>query len=127
MKKLCSYISKYMAVLVLAGALLALIFPGVLQPIPMSTINYLLGVIMFGMGLTLNLNDFKIVFSRPKDILIGCLAQFTVMPLLAWGLAKAFQLDEALALGVVLVGWLYTRKDTHPATLVSTQKENIKS
>jgi BASS family bile acid:Na+ symporter len=70
----------------------------------MKAINYLLGVIMFGMGLTLNLNDFKIVFSRPKDILIGCLAQFTVMPLLAWGLAKAFQLDEALALGVVLVG-----------------------
>ena len=93
-----------MAVLVLAGALLALIFPGVLQPIPMKTINDLLGVIMFGMGLTLNLNDFKIVFSRPKDILIGCLAQFTVMPLLAWGLAKVFQLDEALALGVVLVG-----------------------
>ena len=104
MKKLCHYISEYMAVLVLIGAVLALFFPSVLQPIPTKTINYLLGVIMFGMGLTLNLNDFKIVFSRPKDIIIGCLAQFTVMPLLAWGLAKAFQLDEALALGVVLVG-----------------------
>jgi BASS family bile acid:Na+ symporter len=56
------------------------------------------------MGLTLNLNDFKIVFSRPKDVIVGCLAQFTIMPLLAWGLAKVFQLDEALALGVVLVG-----------------------
>ena len=62
MKTLCYYISKYMAVLVLAGALLALIFPGVLQPIPMKTINYLLGVIMFGMGLTLNLNDFKTIY-----------------------------------------------------------------
>jgi BASS family bile acid:Na+ symporter len=59
---------------------------------------------MFGMGLTLNLQDFKIVFSRPMDVMIGCLAQFTVMPLLAWGLVRAFQLDEALALGVVLVG-----------------------
>ena len=59
---------------------------------------------MFGMGLTLNLKDFKIVFSRPKDILIGCLAQFTIMPLLAWALSRLFQLDEALALGVVLVG-----------------------
>ncbi len=104
MKKLCHYISEYMAVLVLAASLLALAFPSVLQPIPTKTINYLLGVIMFGMGLTLNLNDFKIVFSRPKDIIIGCVAQFTVMPLLAWVLAKAFQLDEALALGVVLVG-----------------------
>ena len=104
MKKLCHYISEYMAWLVLAGALLALAFPSVLQPIPTKTINYMLGVVMFGMGLTLNLQDFKIVFSRPKDIIIGCLAQFTVMPLLAWGLSKAFQLDEALALGVVLVG-----------------------
>ena len=104
MKKLCHYISEYMAVLVLAGALLSLAFPSVLQPIPTKAINYLLGVVMFGMGLALNLKDFKIVFSRPKDMIIGCLAQFTVMPLLAWGLAKVFHLDEALALGVVLVG-----------------------
>jgi BASS family bile acid:Na+ symporter len=72
--------------------------------VPTKAINYLLGVVMFGMGLTLRLQDFKIVFSRPKDVVIGCLAQFTVMPLLAWTLARAFQLDEALALGVVLVG-----------------------
>ena len=104
MKTLCHYISEYMGVLVLAAALLALIFPSVLQQVPTTVINYLLGVVMFGMGLTLNLQDFKIVFSRPKDVIIGCLAQFTIMPLLAWGLAKAFQLDEALALGVVLVG-----------------------
>jgi len=104
MKKLCHFISEYMGVLVLAAALLALIFPSVLQQIPTTVINYLLGVVMFGMGLTLNLHDFKIVFSRPKDVIVGCLAQFTIMPLLAWGLARLFSLDEALALGVVLVG-----------------------
>ena len=104
MKQLCHYISEYMGILVLAAALLALVFPSVLQQVPTTFINPLLGVIMFGMGLTLNLRDFKIVFSRPKDVIIGCLAQFTVMPLLAWGLSRAFQLDEALALGVVLVG-----------------------
>ena len=104
MKKLCQYISEYMAVLVLAAALLALAFPDTLRQIRPTTINYLLGVVMFGMGLTLNLQDFKIVFSRPKDVVTGCLAQFTVMPLLAYALVKAFQLDEALALGVVLVG-----------------------
>ena len=93
-----------MAVLVLVCAVLSLSFPSVLQPIPTKTINYLLGVVMFGMGLALNLHDFQVVFSRPKDIIIGCLAQFTVMPLLAWGLTKVFQLDEALALGVILVG-----------------------
>ena len=104
MKTICHFISEYMGVLVLAVALLALAFPSVLQQVPTTAINYLLGVVMFGMGLTLNLKDFKIVFSRPKDVIVGCLAQFTVMPLLAWGLARAFQLDEALALGVVLVG-----------------------
>ncbi len=104
MKTLCHYISEYMGLLVLAAALLALSFPGMLQQIRPTLINYLLGVVMFGMGLTLNLKDFKIVFSRPKDVITGCLAQFTVMPLLAWGLARLFQLDEALALGVVLVG-----------------------
>lgn len=93
-----------MALLVLAAALLALAFPAVLQQIRPTAINYMLGMVMFGMGLTLNLQDFKIVFSRPKDVIVGCLAQFTVMPLLAWGLAQLFQLDEALALGVVLVG-----------------------
>ena len=104
MKKLCKYISDYMGLLVLVAALLALAFPSALQQIRPTVINPMLGVIMFGMGLTLNLQDFKIVFSRPKDVVIGCLAQFTVMPLLAWGLARAFNLDEALALGVVLVG-----------------------
>jgi len=93
-----------MGLLVLAAALLAMVFPSTLQHIRPTVINYLLGVVMFGMGLTLNLHDFKIVFSRPKDVLIGCMAQFTVMPLLAWVLAQVFQLDEALALGVVLVG-----------------------
>ena len=104
MKKLCHYISEYMGLLVLAAAFLALAFPDVLSQIRPTVINYLLGVVMFGMGLTLNLKDFQIVFSRPKDIIIGSLAQFTVMPLLAWSLARLFQLDEALALGVVLVG-----------------------
>ena len=104
MKKFCHYISEYMGVLVLAAALLALAFPQLLQGVRPTVINYLLGLVMFGMGLTLNLHDFKIVFSRPRDVIIGCLAQFTVMPLIAWMLARAFGLSEALALGVVLVG-----------------------
>ena len=103
-KKICHYISKYMGLLVLAAALLALAFPNILGQISPKVINYLLGVVMFGMGLTLNLQDFKVVFSRPKDVVTGCVAQFTIMPLLAWVLSKLFHLDEALALGVVLVG-----------------------
>lgn len=56
------------------------------------------------MGLTLKPADFKVVFSRPKDVIIGCLSQFTIMPLLAFGLTKAFSLPAELAIGVILVG-----------------------
>ena len=104
MKTLCHYISEYMGVLVLMAAVVALVVPSAFSGIKPTVINPLLGVIMFGMGMSLRLGDFKIVFSRPKDVIVGCLAQFTIMPLLAWGLAWAFQLDEALAVGVVLVG-----------------------
>jgi BASS family bile acid:Na+ symporter len=104
MKRLCKWISDYMGVLVLASALLALAFPEVLGHLKTSLINPLLGVIMFGMGLTLRAEDFRVVFSRPKDVIIGCLAQFTVMPLLAFALSRVFSLNEALTVGVVLVG-----------------------
>lgn len=71
---------------------------------PGTVISVLLGVVMFGMGLATKLEDFKVVFSRPKDIAIGCAAQFTIMPALAWVLSRIFGLDEALTIGVVLVG-----------------------
>ena len=104
MKKLCDYISKYMGAIVVLVAAVALCWPASFLSIDTWAINPMLGVIMFGMGLTLSPQDFRIVFSRPKDILIGCLAQFTVMPLLALGLSRAFALPKELALGVILVG-----------------------
>ena len=104
MKRLCKLISDYMGVLVLAAAVVALVVPGAFSGIKPTVINPLLGVIMFGMGMALRLEDFKIVFSRPKDVIIGCVAQFTIMPLLAMALSRVFALDEALAVGVVLVG-----------------------
>ena len=88
----------------LLTAVFALLFPEVFGALKPTLINPLLGVVMFGMGLTLKLEDFKVVFSRPKDVIIGCLAQFIVMPLLAWLLAWGFSLSDELALGVVLVG-----------------------
>ena len=104
MKRLCKFISDYMGALVLMAAVVALIVPGAFSGIKPTVINPLLGVIMFGMGMALRLEDFRIVFSRPKEIIIGCIAQFTVMPLLALVLSRLFALDDALLIGVVLVG-----------------------
>ena len=104
LEKISDFFGKYMAIIVLVVAALALFAPGTCLWIQTSWVNYLLMIVMFGMGLTLKLEDFKLVFTRPKDIIIGCLAQFTVMPLLAFLLGKAFGLDAALLAGVVLVG-----------------------
>ena len=89
MKKVSDFVGKYMAIIVLVVAALALFVPKTCLWIQTSWINYLLMIVMFGMGLTLKLDDFAIVFKRPKDIIIGCVAQFTIMPLLAFILGKA--------------------------------------
>lgn len=93
-----------MGLLVLITAVVALFMPQLLNWIAPVWINPLLGLVMFGMGLTLNADDFKGVFRRPKDVITGCLAQFTIMPGIAWLLTKAFNLPADLALGVILVG-----------------------
>lgn len=104
LEKVSDFVGKYMAVLVLAVAALALFAPATVSFIKTSYVNTLLGIVMFGMGLTLRAADFKIVFSHPKDVVIGCLAQFTIMPLLAFLLTKLFRLPVELAVGVILVG-----------------------
>ena len=104
MKRVCDFIARWMGAMVLLVAALSLMVPASFAWIDTWLINPMLGVIMFGMGLALSPKDFRIVLSRPKDILIGCLAQFTVMPLLAFVLTWAFSLPKELALGVILVG-----------------------
>ena len=104
MKKVSEFVAKYMAVIVLVVAALALFVPKTCLWVQTSWINYLLMLVMFGMGLTLKFEDFAIVFKRPKDIIIGCVAQFTIMPLLAFLLGKTFGLEAGLLAGVILVG-----------------------
>lgn len=63
-----------------------------------------LGIVMFGMGMTLTVQDFKTVFKRPWEVLIGVVAQFLIMPFVAWALVRLFALPPELAIGVILVG-----------------------
>ncbi|MTT31964.1 bile acid:sodium symporter family protein [Terrilactibacillus sp. BCM23-1] len=67
-------------------------------------ITPLLGIVMFGMGLTLSIKDFKEVVKRPFDILIGVLAQFIIMPGVAFLLTMVFHVSPEVAVGVILVG-----------------------
>lgn len=104
MKKISDFIGKYMAIIVLAVAALALFVPGTCLWIETGWINYLLMIVMFGMGLTMRAEDFAVLFTKPKDMIIGCLAQFLIMPALAFGLGKIFGLSDELLVGVILVG-----------------------
>lgn len=109
MKNVARLISKYFGIVIIAFLVVAFIEPSVFswvtsQLFGQSVITILLGIIMFGMGMTLNLEDFKVVLKRPVDILKGTIAQFTIMPLMALALGLAFGLEEALLVGVVLVG-----------------------
>ena len=104
MKKVSVFIGKNMAWIVLIIAALALFLPETCLWIQTRWINYLLMIVMFGMGLTMKLSDFAVVFKRPGDVIIGCSAQFIIMPLLAFVLGKTFRLNDELLAGVILVG-----------------------
>ena len=88
LKKVSKFVGRYMAFIVVAVAALAFFVPQSFLWVGkdwnvvtrLVTVNNLLMVVMFGMGLTLKLDDFKVVFTRPKDVLVGCVAQFAVMP-----------------------------------------------
>lgn len=103
LEKISDFVSRNMALLAVAVAIVALILPGAFKWTA-PRITMLLGVVMFGMGMTLRVEDFKKIFKRPRDVFIGLAAQFTIMPLLAFGLATAFDLPADLAAGVILVG-----------------------
>ena len=63
-----------------------------------------LGVIIFGMGMTLRAEDFRRILKRPRDVGVGVAAQYGIMPAAGLVLAWAFGLDPVLASGVILVG-----------------------
>ena len=104
LNKIADFITRYMAVIILISACVSLFFPAHFLVIKTSYINYLLMVIMFGMGVTLKSSDFILVFSHPKEIIAGTIAQYVIMPLLALMLSRLFNLDPALTAGVILVG-----------------------
>lgn len=101
--KIASFLTRYISIIILFFSAAAFWKP---EGFSWAT-NYtsiFLGVAMFGMGLTIKANDFKVVFSKPKEILAGCIAQYTVMPLCAWLLSVLLGLEPDLAIGVILVG-----------------------
>lgn len=106
MKMLASFsafVGKTFAVWVLLFAVLGFVFPEIFKQFAPYIVT-LLGIIMFGMGLTLSLDDFREVVRRPVDVGIGVASQFLIMPLLAVLLTKIIPMSPEVAAGVILVG-----------------------
>ncbi len=101
--RLSQFVGKTFALWVLLFAVLAFYAPAQFKWIGPYIVP-LLGIIMFGMGLTLSRDDFREVAKRPLDVAIGVLGQFIIMPALAWVLSKALNLPPEVAVGVILVG-----------------------
>ena len=101
--KLSGFVGKNLTYIVFLVVIWAYFMPGAfLWAVPHTVL--LLGVIMFGMGMTLHAKDFKLILQRPKEVLIGCTAHYTIMPLLAYGLVLAFQMPPEMAVGMILLG-----------------------
>ncbi|KGQ28376.1 sodium transporter [Gallibacterium anatis] len=103
LQKISQFAGKTFSLWVLLFAFLAYQFPSHFSSL-IAYVPYLLGIVMFGMGITLTVNDFSEVVKHPKAVVIGVVSQFVIMPLIAFALAKGFNLPADLAVGIILVG-----------------------
>lgn len=120
LQKASKFLSDYTSVVVILIAVVTFFIPGM-----MGWVNYqlftdpvankftsqsiIIGVIMFSMGLTLTTKDFQILAQRPFVSDIGAVAQYFIMPFLAFTLSKVLRLPDGIALGLILVGLLSGR------------------
>jgi len=103
LEKLSHFVGKTFSAWVLLFAAFGFFAPQLFTP-HKAWITPLLGIVMFGMGLTLSAADFREVFRRPRDVAIGVVGHYLIMPGIAWVLAVAMRLPPDVAVGVILVG-----------------------
>ena len=104
LQQISAWLSKETPWFVTAVAVLTFFFPDLFGWVRGNTQTAVLGFIMFAMGMTLTHEDFRILAARPFDIAIGALAQFVLMPFIAFSLAHLMHLPRGVAVGLILVG-----------------------
>lgn len=92
------------AVWVIGASIIAFFVPGLFNWFSGPWVTWALTIIMLGMGLTLTIDNFRGVWRMPRPVALGFCAQYTIMPLTAWGIATVMKLDAPLAVGLILVG-----------------------
>lgn len=103
LESISNFVGRTFAFWVILFAVLGFVMPDTFKQLTPWIVS-LLGVIMFGMGLTISGRDFHEVVRRPLDVALGVLAQFLIMPLLAVALTKLIPMPPEVAAGVILVG-----------------------
>ncbi|GMA69865.1 sodium transporter [Leuconostoc litchii] len=110
MKSLSKFLTKFFTLFVILIAILAIFIPGPGSTLAttkignLSAVSILLMIVLFGMGITLTPYDFKRVARNPLQIILGTIAHYVIMPLIAFLLVHLFGLTGATAVGVILVG-----------------------
>ena len=122
LQKFSKFLSDYTSIVVIAIAVIRLYlkrftgwvnFQLFTDPVAnkFTSQSIIIGVIMFSMGLTLTTEDFKILAQRPFDICIGAIAQYLIMPFLAFFITKLLHLPTGIALEIPVgyAGLIYAR------------------
>lgn len=101
--KFCGIFSKFLVLWVFLAVITGYFLPGTLTPLK-DWSDWLFAVTMFGIGMVLSPEDFKSIISSPRKVLLGTLAQFAIMPLLAFVIARTMKLPDQIALGLIVAG-----------------------
>lgn len=104
LQKISRILASQTSLFIILVAVVTFFYPDLFRWVRGEVQTGILGVIMLTMGMTLTREDFRILARRPLDIFIGMCAQYTIMPLLAFGLVKLCKLPPGIAVGLILVG-----------------------
>jgi len=103
LKKILTFYTKYFVIWVILFGLVAYFFPKPFRALGPG-MDWFFALTMFGIGAVLQIEDFKRIAAKPTIVLIGTVAQYTIMPFGAFAVAKLFNLPQALAVGLILTG-----------------------
>lgn len=101
-EKILSFYTRYFALWVILGGLVAYFWPAPLASLDRRSVNAVFALTMFGIGAVLQTEDFRRIVQRPAIVAIGTITQYTLMPLVAYVIANVFQLDSQIAVGLIL-------------------------
>ncbi|HSH93329.1 MAG TPA: bile acid:sodium symporter family protein [Roseimicrobium sp.] len=87
----------------IASVIIGLVHPPVFAWFKGQWIAAALTTVMLGMGFTLTIDDFKRLFKIPGSVAVGFIAQYTIMPLSGWAVARMLKLEPGFAIGLILV------------------------